>query len=120
MPVNFGNLRILVVDRDQELRNLTHDMLDTIGISQVYTVSDGGRTFGELRDREFDMVILERQMEPVGGIDLTRMIRMASDSPDPHVPILMVTAALSLQDVTEARDVGVSEFLIRPFYVDSL
>ena len=86
MPVNFGNLRILVVDRDQELRNLTHDMLDTIEISQVYTVSDGGRTFGELRDREFGMV----------------------------------TAALSLQDVTEARDVGVSEFLTRPFSVDSL
>ncbi|MDD9929735.1 MAG: hypothetical protein OXR03_28240, partial [Rhodospirillaceae bacterium] len=37
MPVNFGNLRILVVDSDQELRNLTRDMLDTIGISQVYT-----------------------------------------------------------------------------------
>ena len=120
MPVNFGNLRILVVDSDQELRNLTRDMLDTIGISQVYTVSDGGRTFGELRDREFDMVILQRQMEPVGGIDLTRMIRTASDSPDPHVPILMVTAAPSLQGVTEARDVGVSEFLIRPFSVDSL
>ncbi len=120
MAVNFGNLRILVVDSDQELRNLTRDMLDTIGIPQVYTVSDGGRTFGELRDREFDKVILERQMEPVGGIDLTRMTRTASDSPDPHVPILMVTAAPSLQDVTEARDVGVSEFLIRPFSVDSL
>ena len=59
-------------------------------------------------------------MEPVGGIDLTRMIRTASDSPDPQVPILMVTAAPSLQEFTEARDVGVSEFLIRPFSVDSL
>ena len=120
MPVRIGDLRILVVDSDQELRNLTRDMLDRLGIAQVFTVADGSRTFAELRERQYDLVILERQMEPLGGIDLTRMIRTAADSPDPHVPILMVTVAPSLQDVTEARDVGVSEFLIRPFSVDGL
>lgn len=120
LAVKLGNLRILVVDSDQELRNLTRDMLDTVGVAQVYTVGDSGRTFGELRDRQYDLIMLERQMNPVDGIDLTRMIRTAADSPDPLVPILMVTAAPSLQEVTEARDVGVSEFLIRPFSIDLL
>lgn len=120
MAINLASLRILVVDSDQELRALTRDMLDSIGIPQVYTIADGSRVFSELRDRQFDLLIVERQIVPVDGIDVTRMIRTASDSPDPHVPILMVTAAPSLEEVTTARDVGVSEFLIRPFSVDTL
>ncbi len=120
MPVRPGDLRILVVDSDPEMRILTRDMLDSLGILQVYTIGDGSRTFAELGERAYDMVIIERQMEPIGGIDLARMIRTASDSPNSHIPILMVTAAPSIQEVTEARDVGVSEFLIRPFSIDSL
>lgn len=120
MSVRLGDVRILVVDSDPELRILTRDMLDSLGILQVYTIGDGSRTFAELRNRDYDILILDRQMEPLNGIDLTRMIRTASDSPKPHIPILMVTLAPSLQDVTEARDVGVSEFLIRPFSIDSL
>ncbi len=120
MSQRLDELRILIVDSDPELRDLTRDMLDSLGIHQVYTIGDGSRTFEQLRDRNIDIVIVERQMTPLSGIELTRMIRTASDSPNPHVPILMVTAAPSMPDVIEARDIGVSEFLIRPFSIDNL
>jgi DNA-binding response OmpR family regulator len=120
MSEQLDKLRILIVDSEQKMRSLTRDMLNELGIPQVYTVGDGSRAYAELRDRQFDIIITERRMESVNGIDLTRMIRTAVDSPNPHVPILMMTAAPSLHDVTEARDAGVTEFLIKPFSVDGL
>lgn len=120
MSTPLERVRILIVDSDQEIRSLTRDMLNSIGILQVYLANDGSRAFGELRERPFDIVITERRMEGLDGIELTRMIRTAADSANPHIPILMTTAAPSLQDVTEARDAGVTEFLIKPFSVDSL
>jgi len=120
MLAPLKSLRILVVDSVPELRVLTRDTLNTLGVEQVYTVGDGSRAYTELQGRRFDIVILERRMEPIDGIDLTRMIRTAADSPDPHVPILMTTAAPSRQDVVEARDAGVNEFLVKPFSADGL
>jgi two-component system chemotaxis response regulator CheY len=120
MSEQITNLRILIVDGDLKMRTLTRDMLNTLGILQVYTVGDGSRAYSELRERPFDIVLTERRMDPVTGIDLTRMIRTGADSPSPHIPILMMTAMPSLSDVTEARDAGVTEFLIKPFSVDGL
>ncbi len=120
MSEQIENLKILIVDEDQKLRALTRDMLNSLGIMMVYTVGDGSRAYGELRQRQYDIVITERRMEQLDGIDLTRMIRTGADSPSPHVPILMMTAAPSLNDVTGARDAGVSEFLIKPFSIDGL
>ncbi len=115
MSEDLKNLSILIVDSDRSMRVLCRDMLNAMGIAQVYTVDDGSRAYAELRNRRFDIVITERYMETLDGIDLTRMIRTAADSPNPLVPILMTTAMPSMSDVTEARDAGVTEFLIKPF-----
>lgn len=120
MSEPLKNLCILIVDGDRSMRFLIRDMLNAMDIHQVYTISDGSAAYGELRIRHFDIIITERHMEPLDGMDLTRMIRTAADSPNPHVPILMMTAAPSLRVVTDARDAGVTEFLIKPFSSDSL
>lgn len=114
------NLRILIVDGDQSIRSLIRDLLNAVGINQVDTYEDGARAYSELRGQAFDIVIVERRMEPLDGIALTRMIRTSADSPCPHIPILMMTSAPSIEDVTEARDAGVNEFLIKPFSTDNL
>ena len=53
-------------------------------------------------------------MEPLDGIDFTPMVRTAPDSPNPFVPIIMLTAHPSMERVTQARDSGVNEFLAKP------
>jgi len=53
-------------------------------------------------------------MEPLDGIDFTRMVRTAPDSPNPFVPIIMLTAHSSMERVIQARDSGVNEFLAKP------
>lgn len=113
-------LRILIVDGEPEMRILTRDTLNSLGVEQVFTVADGGRAYALLQERSFDLILTERKVEPLDGIEMTRLIRTASDSPDPHIPILMMTAAPSRRDVFEARDAGVNEFLVKPFSADGL
>jgi len=59
-------------------------------------------------------VITDWRMEPLDGLDLTRIIRTGEDSPNPFVPIIMLTGYTEVARVHEARDAGVTEFLAKP------
>ncbi len=96
------------------MRALVRDILFTFGISNIQTASDGSKAYAEMRHFPADIVITDWVMEPLDGIDFTRMIRTAPDSPNPFVPIIMLTSHSSLDRVIEARDIGVTEFLAKP------
>jgi DNA-binding NtrC family response regulator len=53
-------------------------------------------------------------MQPLDGIDFVRLIRNSRDSPNPMVPVIMITGHSTIRRVAEARDVGVTEFLSKP------
>ncbi len=53
-------------------------------------------------------------MEPLDGIDFVRLLRNSQDSPNPMVPVIMITGHSTMRRVGEARDVGVTEFLSKP------
>ena len=120
MAKNLTQLFVLVVDPDRIMAALTRDVLKSIGIARVDTVTDAARAFGELRTNAYDIVMTERDMAPTDGIALTKMIRTSPESGKPHVAILMLTALPTLEMVTEARDAGVTEFLIKPFSMADL
>ena len=75
---------------------------------------EGSKAYAELRHFPADIVITDWEMEPLDGIDFTRMVRTAPDSPNPFVPIIMLTAHSSMERVIQARDSGVNEFLTKP------
>ncbi|MEX2617157.1 MAG: response regulator [Alphaproteobacteria bacterium] len=120
MPNDLTQLLVLVVDPDRAMSALTRDVLKSIGIAKVDTVGDAERAFGELRANAYDIVITERDMAPTDGIALTKTIRTSGKSGNSHVAILMMTAMPTREMVTEARDAGVTEFLIKPFSMADL
>src|SRR5262249_8097453 len=67
-----------------------------------------------LRESPVDLVLVDWKMRPVDGLEFTRMIRWESDSPNPYVPILMLTAHTEASRVAAARDAGVPGFLKKP------
>lgn len=120
MPRDLSSLYILVIDPDRTMVALMRDVLKTIGIVRVDTIPDADRALAELRSNRYDIVITERDMAPLNGIALTKMIRTGENSARPHVAILMMTAMPTLEMVTEARDAGVTEFLIKPYSVKDM
>jgi FixJ family two-component response regulator len=53
-------------------------------------------------------------MQPLDGIEFTRLVRNSNDSPNPMIPIIMITGHATVSRVADARDAGVTEFLAKP------
>ena len=120
MAYDLKNLNVLLVEDDTSMRFLLRDMLNAFGIETVETVSDGTKAYASLRRFAADLIITDWVMDPLDGIDFTRMVRSAPDSPNPFVPIIMLTSQGAYDRVKEARDTGVTEFLIKPVTADAL
>jgi two-component system chemotaxis response regulator CheY len=59
-------------------------------------------------------VITDLAMQPLDGIDFVRLLRNSPDSPNPMIPVIMITGHATQRRVAEARDAGVTEFLAKP------
>jgi CheY-like chemotaxis protein len=102
------------VDDNHHMRVLLTEILRAIGVKDVFEAADGAEALQMLRNHMIDIVMTDLAMQPLDGIDFVRLLRKSPDSPNPMVPVIMVTGHSTLRRVAEARDVGVSEFLSKP------
>jgi CheY-like chemotaxis protein len=116
----FEYLRALVVEDNVHMRMLLRSLLVALGIKEVYEAANGNEAFEILRERQPDLVLTDLTMNPVDGIAFTREVRLSSDSPNPYVPIIMVTGHTERHRVEGARDAGVTEFLAKPVTAQNL
>lgn len=114
MSYDFSKIRILIVDDSNHMRLLVQRLLGSFGIVKVRAVSDGYAALDELARSMPDMIVTDFAMEPMDGIALTRHIRQAPDSPNPYLPIVMMTGYTEMHRVIEARDIGVTEIVAKP------
>lgn len=116
MSMEMDRLSILLVEDNAYMRSLMRQILGAFGIKNILECTDGGDALTMLRDFPADLVIADWVMEPVDGLELTRRLRTAQDSPNPHIPIVLLTGHTERHRVEEARDAGVTEFLAKPVY----
>ncbi|HWA90472.1 MAG TPA: response regulator [Rhizomicrobium sp.] len=110
----FENLKALIVEDNAHMRALLRTLLGGIGISEVHEAGEGGRAFALLERLQPDFVLTDLTMAPVDGIAFTRELRTSHASPNPYVPVIMVTGHTERERVTAARDAGVTELLAKP------
>lgn len=115
MSYKFESLKVLVVEDNQPMLDLTKSILQTFGVGVIYTAVDGEHGFTIHCKTNPDMVIADWMMQPCDGISLTRRIRNDKRSPNPYVPIILMTGFSEKKRVIAARDAGVTEFLVKPF-----
>lgn len=99
---------------------LVSSVLETLGIKRILTASNGDRGFDMFCAEKPDIVITDWHMEPVSGIDMVQKIRTAPSSPNKFVPIIMMTGYSAMPRVAQARDMGATEFLVKPFSANDL
>lgn len=120
MPLDFKKLSILVVEDNLHMRQLIVQVLRTMGVIDVYQADSGGRALSLIRAHKPDIIITDWLMEPMDGLELTRAIRTDPHSPARLAPIILMTGYSAHTRVTRARDIGVTEFLVKPFTADAL
>ena len=107
-------LRVLLVDDNQHMRLIVGAVLAGIGVQEVRECWDGAEALDMLRQWPADVAFVDFHMSPIDGVEFTRLVRNASDSPNPFLPIVMITGYAERSRVMEARDAGVTEFVVKP------
>jgi DNA-binding response OmpR family regulator len=111
---SLSDIHVLVVDDNKQMRFLVRCLLRAGGISKVTEAETGAQAFEVMRGGTVDLIIVDWKMAPVDGLAFTNMVRRNQESPNPFVPILMLTAHTETSRVTAARDAGVSGFIKKP------
>lgn len=116
----FDTLKALIVEDNAHMRVLLRELLNTAGIRDVAEAGSGAAAITVLRERKCDLILSDLAMAPMDGIEFTRHVRTHESSPNPFVPIIMITGHTEKYRVEEARDAGVTEFLAKPITARNL
>jgi len=108
-------MRVLIVDDVVEERDSLRTVLETEGY-EVESVAGAGPALEALADPAFDVVLLDIVMPDVDGITLLEEIRGCR----PDVDVVVMTAYATLERAVKSIKAGAYDFLIKPFYNDSL
>lgn len=112
--LRFDRIHLLIVEDNLFMRNLYSAILRAMEFEQIQMAADGSEAFELMRDFPPDIIITDAAMQPLDGFDFVHLVRTAADSPNPLVPIIMVTGYHNRASVERARDVGVNEYLAKP------
>ena len=120
MRVEFQRLRFLVIEDNTYMRRILRTLLHGFGVREVYEAADGAAGLEAIVQIRPDIVITDWEMPIVSGLELTQHVRRSETSPNPYLPIIMITGYCEKSRVLTARDAGVSEFLVKPISAKQL
>jgi chemosensory pili system protein ChpA (sensor histidine kinase/response regulator) len=108
---------IMVVDDSLTVRRVTQRLLERQGF-QVMLAKDGVDALRQMQDALPDILLVDIEMPRMDGYDLTRTVR---SNPDTHnIPILMITSRTAAKHRSLAFELGVNEYLGKPYQEDEL
>ena len=106
----MDNKKILVVDDESRMRKLVKDYLSMHGCA-VVEAADGEEALEVFfSDKDIDLVILDVMMPKLDGYEVTKEIRRES-----QVPVIMLTAKDTERDELHGYDLGIDEYISKPF-----
>ena len=114
MSYHFDRLKVLVIDDNQHMRTLVSAVLQAFGIKTVFEAQNAEEAWEIMNLNPCDIIFCDWVMSGMTGLEFTEKVRSAPDSPNPFVPIVMLTGHTSIERVNAARDAGVNEFLAKP------
>lgn len=109
--------KILVVDDDIAINELIKVNLEMHGY-KVFQAFDGTEGFASVKQNLPDLVILDVMMPEVDGYTVAQRIRQNENTKD--IPIIMLTALSQLQDKVKGFDIGIDDYLVKPFELEEL
>lgn len=110
----FALRSALIVDDNTFMRRLVRSLLRQFGFESIHEACDGSDALCAVGTHRFDVVVCDWMMEPTDGYDFVRSLRRHPDPSVRTVPVVMLTAVAEQAKVMAARDVGVTEYLVKP------
>lgn len=115
-----GRLRALVVDDNAYARAISTLNFNKIGISQVDEADGGALAILALMSQSYDVMLMDWYMPEISGAGLMQVLRDKRFGAASTMPVILMTAYATRDNVTRARELGVNEILVKPFTAEQL
>lgn len=109
--------KILVIDDDSAINELIKINLELKGY-EVVQAFNGVEGFAKAKQEEPNLIVLDVMMPEVDGFTVAQRIRQCAEIAD--TPIIMLTALSELNDKVNGFNIGVDDYLTKPFEIDEL
>jgi two-component system, OmpR family, response regulator TctD len=103
-------MRILLVEDVADLADAVRSHLMSLGYA-VEVCADGGEVAGVLKEREFDLVVLDIMLPTRDGFRILGDLRGARS----RVPVLVTTALAGMDDKVNLLDLGADDYIVKPY-----
>lgn len=112
------NMKILVVDDMSTMRRIVKNILKQLGFNNLEEAENGQEALTKLKADSYGFVVSDWNMPVMMGIDMLRAIR--ADEKLKKIPVLMVTAEAQKENLMEAVQAGVSNYVVKPFTAETM
>lgn len=116
----FDSVKLLIVEDNEPMMRLVQSIMQSFGCVNIHTAISGLDGLNAYNKVNPDLIIADWMMNPMDGITMTERIRRDTRGPNLFVPIILMTGFSQRHRVEEARDSGVTEFLVKPFNVNDM
>jgi len=111
----MDNIRVLIVDDEEELAATIAERLEIRGI-KTQTASDGESALNLIKTDPPDVVVLDLMMPGIGGLGILKQINLL----DNKIPVILLTGYASKERSIEGMNLGAFDFVLKPCNLDDL
>ncbi len=115
MPYNLNDVKILVVEDMAPMMTLMRSVLQIFGFKKLCSALNLEEAYEVYKKENPDIIITDWLTGEENGLKLINKIRKDEDSPNPYIPIILMTGYSNRDRVEAARDNGMTEFLVKPY-----
>ena len=112
------SVKVLVVDDFATMRRIVKGVLKQLGFNDIIEAEDGDLALKELKKEKVGLIVSDWNMPNMTGLDLLKAVR--GDDKLKSIPFLMVTAEAKKENITDALQNGVSNYIVKPFTAETL
>ncbi len=112
-PAAAKNLKILLAEDNLVNQTFAKLILGKAGHT-VHTAASGAEVLEMLRTEKYDIILMDVRMPGMDGVEATKRIRNAKDLPNPHIPIIAMTAHSLKGDRERFLEAGMDDYVSKP------
>ena len=112
------SMNVLIVDDYKTMRRIIRNLLKQIDFNNVEETADGSEAPMKLKTGHYDLARSDWNMQAMTGLELLTEVRR--DPKLKTLPFIMITAESKIENVVEAKQAGVPDYIVNPFNAETL
>ena len=114
----LGELKLLIVEDKDYSQALIEKFLQKIGFGKFLWAEDGEAALDLLKNETADLILSDRNMPGMNGVELFKNLQMNPKSKD--IPFILITGDNKEENVVKALKTGIRHYIIKPFTAQTL